>query len=356
VAGVGDMRVMRLAAAAQSAGIKTQLIIRKTTSYRDDMVRREFFDRVVWLEKWSWPWEIDTFQKSITEFGTDIVHCCLQLNTNALAAHLLATCPLPLVGDAYDMVTVQYHPQHDFAKKWYASQSVLEQLWYKNADGICFRSPYFGIMKHYNILPQKNCKITIIPEPLLEVACSRENNSVKNILLSPFSDNIEKELEMISEALNDTGINCYIIPMGITKNIKLDKRFTIIEQMPYKQYGHFLNTIDAYIQLPRSLLIYPARVKKENAYLIWRNNWSDVIERGVHLFVPEFFQYVFGYFRKTEIVHYFGKDELISHKFWSKRLIKILNCQNKPDLSRYNYINCGRKLKKFYESIVIRNN
>jgi hypothetical protein len=357
VAGVGDMRVIRLAAAAQSAGIKTQLIIRQTTPFRDDMVHTEFFERVVWLDNWSWPWEVDSFQKNILEFNTDIIHCCMQLDANALAVYLLAICPLPLVGDAYDMVNVQYTPHDNFTKSWYPTQSALEQIWYRNVDGICFRSPYFSIMKRYRILPKNNCKITIVPEPLLSINnYYKTSTDSKNILLSPFTDNIEQEIELIGDALKGTNINCYVIPIDITKNIKFNERFTIIGQMTYRKYCDFLNTIDAYIQLPRKLSLYHPRVKKENAYLIWRNNWCDVIERGKHLFIPECYKFVFNYFKETQLVHFFGSDDPISNEFWNKKINNILQCQNIPDLSKYNYLTYGKKLEKFYMSILTKHN
>lgn len=351
VAGMGDMRVMRIAYAAQSAGIKVQLIIERGEEHRNNVVRPDFFDSVFWIHNLFH--NIDVVVVAINNFKSQLVHCFMQCNYNHAAVLLKLNCKLPIIGDAYDMVAVQYNLNSPVIQDWLRQSAEYEKIWYPIVDGICFRSPYKKFMTKQNIMPKQNAEIIHLPEPIMlpiQEKISKPNQSKKILLyLHRIHEHHIKKLEPIIDFFH--GIEFYCIDLNNFKTKYKNKRIKFIPKMDYNNWILFLKQIDAYVLTPMihaDLFGY-----KDNLPDQFSNRFVDILNNNVKLVVPDSLRYAKNIFKKTNYAIVYEEDDFLSIESWKVLLKKVYN-PTLPNMDYIGHIESGQKLKRFYQKICER--
>lgn len=356
ISGRGDLRVMRLAAAAKSAGIQTQLIIRTTGKQHNDLVDESLFEKVLWFG--ALPYDLPEIIKAIDNFGSHLVHCHMELDFNQAGVWLLTACDLPFVGDAYDMVNAQYIPEHDWNKNWYPAQSKWEKVWYENAEGICFRSPYRKHMERRGIFFRKDALYTLTQEPILS-SCINERSPEVNkpckVLLEFFGDHTEKWFQRFEQCSLDTSnFEFSTIQYGPIDDLPKPTFCTIHPFLPHKDWLQLIRSTDVFINVPFESFpgVRPSIVQDVRKDLS-SNHYIECLEAGMILVLPKEYTFPYNYNRKTNRVIRCDGNEFESSEFWKSLPGRISKLRSKKaDFSYCNEIAIGRKLYNFYVRIL----
>lgn len=352
VAGMCDMRVMRLAAAAQSAGVKVQLVV--LHSNRDDMFCPQYFEQVVWID--AWPQDLEKTLQAIQDFGSHLVHCHMQLNFNQGAMWLLASCPLPIIGDAYDMVNVQYNPDYPDSCEWYPIQSELEKIWYRSVEGVCFRSPYRASMKKRRIEMRASAPYIHLPEPLVKASCTSQKSFKQtsyNIFLPYWRRETDEDFKRLEKFIKNFPCELFVIDY-LDNPSHLSAEYHPVAPMKYAEYKKFLDKIDIVLMLPTTHV--------KNDFLITEeikgnhgNKYTEFFEKNILLLEPEYYKYICNYYCKTNLLISYNADEIFTESFWGAVLKKKerLNIVDNID-TRYFEEFQGQRLSVFYENFFLK--
>lgn len=359
VASLGDMRVMRLAAAAQSAGLKILLLIQHDTKLRDGMVDPTLFERVVWFN--SVPEDLPLILDEIRKFGADLAHCHIQCDRNYLGAWLIANCDVPFVGDAYDMVNVQFNPDyppfkdptHPEYKDWLPQNNFWEKRWYENSDGICFRSPYKRMMEREGIYLSKKAQYIHLPEPLLEKFYERpdKNQEKRSMLFWIWRDeclNDVRKLEKIWERHHVESILLNCLDHDLEN---ISDRHTVIRTLDFNNYQKLLRKLDFILMLPITPNIDQPDYRHDSIPRVFSNKFIDFIEKGCIFFLSKQYRYIHNFLKKTGYCVPYTKDEIMKPEFWARVFSMTPNYDKEiPDFYFEKFQ--GEKLKKFYAEVV----
>lgn len=354
VAGVGDMRVVRLAAAAQSVGIKVQLVIRRTPPHRDEMVdgHSQYFENIVWFEHW--PGDLDKCLEAIHAFGSHLVHCHMQLDFNQAGVWLLAACDLPIVGDAYDMVNVQANLEHPDVKKLALPQVAWEKVWYQNAEGICFRSPYRKYMERKGIFFRKDAHFVHAPEPVVteRLFAGNKEDVVCNIMLFYWYAGSKTFFNRIKKCILSDNLKLFTINLQCIDG--LPASVSSLPVCPYIEWIGWLQRSDAYVLVPvNDELSDVPRYTNIPIQDSFANRVIDVLENGAILVLPDDWRYKKNLLKKTSRVLVISAEDLSKSEFWASLPEKIAKLREKPyDFSHCNEVYIGQKLFKFYSRIL----
>lgn len=356
-ASLGDMRVMRLAAAAKAVGIHVQLVICHFNQQRDDMIIPDYFDKVVWIN--SVPGDLPIALAAIREFGSHLVHCFMQCTANHCGVWLLASCDLPIVGDAYDMVNVQYNPEIEREERWFSKNSIWEKIWYENCEGVCFRSPYKKFLQRGNFSSRKSTQMMHLPEPMID-CCKMQNRISEQIkvLIWYYEEPSRKffsKLESLGIFRLDN-ILFYTIDCtgGVVQERKIDN-LTICPTLPYKEWIALLSACDAYVVPDWCDILDPLKYIQSARYDHFGNRYPEALENDCFLILSENYRYCKSLYKTTNRALAIKYDEFFSCAFWKNlpQQLKALK-QCPADFSRVNVTSASQKIYKFYKSILER--
>jgi hypothetical protein len=349
VAGCGDMRVTRIAAAAKAAGMKVQLIVRRKNILCDSMIDERYFDNIVWIDMW--PQELGKTITAIEEFGSHIVHCHMWLTCNNIALWLLCSCSTPVVCDAYDMVNIQYKICEK-TKHWLPTQRSLEKIWLQSADGICFRAIYKRILHSGDIQFKNGCRFLNFAEPLiLDDKMIPMHDTKRMKILSMYNHpSCEQDLRRLDGS--QCGLEFVVIRCWATLHSYVPPGMQTYEPLAYADYTSVINECVGYLELPSSLEAIPDRYNKDNLKYFRANRHADCLERGLVLFLPKYWEYPFMYYKGSNRAFTYSPGEICSGNF-SRILAERLHAASRvpAKLTPYGEHRQGVRLKNFYRRL-----
>lgn len=348
VASLGDMRVMRLAAAAQSAGLKLLLLVQHDTAHRDGMVMPELLEKVVWYN--SVPHDLPLILDEIKAFDADLVHCFIQCDRNHLGAWLIANCDVPFVGDAYDMVNVQFNPDYPDYGHWYPQNSLWEKRWYENSDGICFRSPYKRAMTTLGIKLPEKVPFIHIPEPLLRTDGEKAQKK-RQILVSCHDRLLYDIIPDLERIWKNMGLEIIILDSGNCTPDHIKKAYTVFPKLLYKEYTKLLSESCCLFLSPFPEDVIRRNDRFEFVHLVFQNKSVDALQYKCSLLFPSWYKYIGTLYKRTG--KFFGYDisSLFDGNLWSRAVGAGMENTDLPDA--YFEARAGEKLRTFYDRVAM---
>ena len=352
VSGLIDMRVIRLAAAAQSCGIDVQLIGRDE-HWAKGMLDDKYFSEVhVYSDLGAaWPEVLARME----HFGSELVHCHMQWPYNHLCWWLLRTCKLPIVGDAYDMVNVQYEMDHPRTVNWAPRQRNREKLWLRRVDGICFRSPYLKYLESEGIVPKESCQTILMPEPLLsevyEAAPDPVVREINHISMMYWNEDHSEDLaELAPYCAGIENLRFHAIVRDKNYPVAPPSYLTMHDLMPKHVYNRFLDLIDAYVIFPSALR--PGRCRTDTMCDFFGNRLPEVLERKKLIILPRWRTYIKDLYPEDSLI-LFDHEESLTREFWESLPARIAEKkQAKADMHPFLEIETGKKLHEFYRNVI----
>lgn len=324
-AGADNQRILRLALTAKTAGYSVQVIIQTSTpleAYAE-------FDSVIYFE--SIFVDMQRIAEAIESFDADCVHAVIQMHVNLLLVALLLTVKVPVIGDAYDMVNVQYQ---DFVLAHLPYEKRLERLWLEDIDGLCMRAPYLGLMKKAGIRP-KRIPVATVYDPLIPERCHfpqklRESDGKFHIMVLGFHRAPAEDTESIEQLLPYL-VSCNVqVHMLIVRNpdniiSTLHKQYlqkynciTYHDKMPYPAYMQLLGSMDMLMECQNALNC-PIEVMGYTPSSVpfhFPNKNCDCIENNVIRYIPECMTYSKWFCNRAGIGVKNSDIEVYTTHFW----------------------------------------
>ncbi len=358
-ASLGDMRVMRLAAAAKAAGIHVQLVVCHFNQQRDDMIDPSTYDKVVWVD--SIPGDLSVVLDAIHDFDSHLVHCFMQCTANHCGVWLLAACDLPMVGDAYDMVNVQYALETSTGENRLAVNSEWEKIWLANCEGVCFRSPYKKYLQKGGVVSCKWENAIHLPEPVI-TKCNKQKKPTKtaNILIWYYEEpsrNFFSKLESLG-IFRIPDVFFYTIDCSGTADHerKIDN-LTIYPTLSYNEWVTLLSLCDAYVVPDWQEVLNPLVYRQVPRYDHFGNRYPEALENDCCLILSENYRYCKNLYKTTNRTLVISPKDFFSRVFWEGLPQKLQLIRRQPaNFASVNHEYAGNKLSAFYKNILLTDN
>lgn len=360
--GADNPRILRLAQTAKAAGCIVQIIIQSSAPLEgyDD------FDSIIHFDN------IFTDLKRITEeidnFDADCVHAVIQMHVNLLLVALLLVTKVPVIGDAYDMVNIQYK---DSAVTHLPYEKRLERLWLASVSGLCMRAPYLGLIKKAGIkmgrIPAATVYDPLIPERCRFPQKLRETDGKIHIMTFGFFRKPEEDTESIQQLLPylaSCNVQVHIIMTRNSDNSigMMHKEYlqnydciTYHDKLPYAAYIQLLGSMDMLMECQNTLYCPIERMgyTANTVPFHFPNKNCDCIENDVIRYVPECMLFSKWLCRKAGIAVDNKDTEIYSEKFWknivhSPKKTKQEYLQNIVKMAAYTQ----KKLIKIYNKVI----
>lgn len=324
-AGADNLRVLRLALTAKAAGCNVQVIIQSSVA----LEAYDCFDSVVYFTNIFT--DLQRITEEIDNFNTDCVHAVIQMHVNLLLVALLLAVDVPVIGDAYDMVNIQYK---DSAVTHLPHEKRLERLWLTDIAGLCMRAPYLGLIKKAGLKIGRIPAATVY-DPLIPEWCNfpqklRDSDGKFHIMVFGFYRNPAQDTESIEQLLPylaACNVHVHVIIICNANNIlaTLHKKFlqkydciTYHDKMSYPDYTKLLGSMDMLLECHNTPYcpIEAMGYTPNSTPFHFPNKNCDCIENNVLRYVPECMKYSKWLCRKADIGVENSDIEIFNTQFW----------------------------------------
>ena len=361
-----DMRISRVALAAKAAGVALQLIVPKGI-FNWNLPCPSPFDEVACFDGCEGDYK-ELFAL-IHRFNSDLAHLFVSHYANRHALALVAAPPVPIVGDAYDLMHAQY--RREGRDKSFFQELVAEQFWLRRVHGLCLRSKYVKLLKEEdNYCCGK--QVLLFPEPLISSFMRSKTKlssydgrvHVLSIVDHSLAGGETAHFERILKAALSSDVVFHVLQwpyVCISRELQcyLKRRFGNIffyEYMDFTRYTNFMAKMDLVIQntdfyKTDSTALYLV-YRQEACPFFFSNKINEVIENNSVYGIPAVFASQYRYAAKARRGLAFARGELESPSFWIElpgRLREMYAVS--PVVNRLNERYQGARLRRFYEKV-----
>lgn len=362
-----DMRVLRMALAAKEAGIVLQLFSFNKVEPLLVPVPQPFSD-IVYYEN------AQGIQKLIgkaTDFGSELVHAFASCNTNANLVHLCHYCKLPIVGDAYDMMNVQY--VQNIYNTGLMNNIATERQWLDKVDALCLRSRYVKLLKSAQLY-HVGKNVMYLPEPYEpRLAVDRVKLSSKSggthilfMIDHSLADGDAHYFVKMIRSAQEANIYFHILEwpsIKVPARLKdyFEKKFPNIFIHEFMDFNKYIELVARMDIITQNTDFY-ACLNKNGAYGTYRldaapyffaNKVNEALECNALYMVPEFFKAQGDYALKGGRGLVFGQCDLTNEAFWKGLAERVPAMTQKPVTGHHISTGYqGKRLLRFYEKVI----
>lgn len=360
-----DMRISRLALAAKEAGIALQLIVSDSAEPWQLSVPSPFSSVITYTQTTP----LHVLMQHMHNFGTDLIHAFANYSANAHLSALSHQCPLPIVGDAYDMLNSQYASKA--MPESFPTQLLLEQQWLAQIDGLCLRSRYAKLLQKagcYHVGKQ----VIFMPEPC-EPSLARARKKFSRhggthilfMLDYTLAKGIAGYFIDILRACQDFDIYWHILEwpeIKVPEKFKeyFAKKFPNVvyhDYMKTEQYMELMSRVDIATQNLdfhfHALIGSYMQYRLDAAPYFFSNKINETIECDSIYMIPDYFRAQAEYAQKGRRGISVGPGELVNKDFWRTLSQRVSEIHTEPqNFSKISTQYQGQRLRRFYEKVI----